>query len=102
MKTFIALAFLVSFSAFAASEELTQALVDNAEKMVELKNECATGVRSVSTTKVKEGVWLHKVELGRKGRGDSKPDCEVSISQDFTPTYHDAGIAYKISVKQLK
>jgi len=102
MKYFIALSFLVSFSALAETEELTQAMLDNAEKIVEIKSECASGVRSVTTTKVKQGVWLHKLELGRRGRGDAKPDCVVSISQDYTPTYHDGGITYKISVENKK
>ena len=98
MKNLIALCILLSFSAFAVSEEITQALVDNAEKMVELKNECNSGIRTVTSSEIEPGVWLHKIELGRRGRGDSKQDCILNITQDYTPTYHDGGIAYKFSV----
>jgi outer membrane lipoprotein-sorting protein len=102
MKTFIVLCFLVSTSAFAEGNEIVQALLDNNAKISEIQTSCASGVQEVTTKSVKQGVWNHTIQLGRRSRGESKPGCEITIVQDYTPTYHDGGIAYKISVKNSK
>jgi hypothetical protein len=102
MKLIILFGLLVCSSAFAENSEMVQALFDNNEKITELKSECASGVREVSSKTEKQGVWTHIIKLGRQRRGESKADCEITIVQDYTPTYHDAGIVYKISVKSLK
>lgn len=102
MKMFIMIGLLVCGSAFAEDTQVVQALFDNNEKLTEMRSECASGVREVTSKSEKQGVWTHVIKLGRQRRGESKADCEITIVQDYTPTYYDGAITYKISVKNVK
>ena len=102
MKTLLVLGLLVSVSAFAEGEQIVQALMDNNTKLAEMQVECASGVGEVSSKTEKQGVYTHTIQMGRQRRGEQRADCLITIIQDYTPTYHDGAISYKISVKKSK
>jgi hypothetical protein len=101
MKMVIGFLILTSTSAFADSWAISKALVDNSEKISEIKKKCNSGVRNVISTELERGTYQHSFSMYPGSRGESKKNCEVVILQDMTPTYADGNVEYSISVKEL-
>jgi hypothetical protein len=108
MKHLMLMSALFAFTSTAFAEDevpagaLAQALVDRSESVTKVKHECSNNVRGVKSEKVSDGVYKHTLILARHFRGQPGKDCQVEITQDYRPTYHDAGIAYDFLITELQ
>lgn len=106
-ETIIAIAFLISNTAFAAkpSQETFQVvsvLTANPEVSLKLKEKNITFLGDVKIEDIEQGVTKFTLEFHRAGCECMPANALVTIVEDMRPTYHDARPEYKTTVEVNK
>lgn len=99
-KLLIGLLAVTSLSGFAST--LTQALVDNSEKITQLKKICGSQISGNVIASAKEqNVLVHRITLQESNLGFVEKECEISIEVDSSKLEVDGPVTYTVTHRKL-